>query len=326
MGQSHFIECAMAVCAHYTPVCGIHSRMLIVDALESGGFNAALEARGSELLAMCIGRHQKPSSRKTVNRFYQLYIHILSNSPSRQSRTPVPVVTVSTLSRAPNDPDFIRRIRRHEQLTAGAERHADGPKAAIRTRASIGIVHDVEGCGRGSHGLSGHACCWIEGDTRETVAIGWRLVPGDESAKIQGERRGGSESEKVYVPRAVECDISRSAVGVEPDTQRRGVAREAQFRGLAGLAHGVCVLAAGSAEGEGGADFEAQSGGVGDHGGVPHGVAIGVSVVAATLRGSSVVDLAVVVQFFAWVGVVDVFAFALHVVDAVVDGPLCLIS
>lgn len=98
--------------------------------------------------------------------------------------------------------------------------------------------------------------------------------------------------------------------------------RKAQLRPLTRLAHRIRILAPGCANHKRCPDVEAESCSIRDHGRVPHGVALGVAVVAAAVGVGGVVDAAVVVELFAGVGVVDIAAGALHVVDAVVDGPL----
>lgn len=51
-------------------------------------------------------------------------------------------------------------------------------------------------------------------------------------------------------------------------------------------------------------------------------MAFWVAVVLAAIKVRRVVDLAMIIEFFAGIGMVDIAAFALHVVDAVIDGPL----
>lgn len=94
---------------------------------------------------------------------------------------------------------------------------------------------------------------------------------------------------------------------------------EAEFGGDAGGAGGEW----GGALGEDRAGFELGVERGGEDAGVPDGVAGGVAVVilGGGWEDEGAVQGAVVVELFAGVGVVYVFAFAGHVVDAVVGCP-----
>lgn len=82
-------------------------------------------------------------------------------APSIQIKLQSPI-HIGFSSRAANNPDLVRSITRHKQLTIGAPSYIHWPETPVGALCGVRVIHDVRGSGGRRHGIHGLASCRVE--------------------------------------------------------------------------------------------------------------------------------------------------------------------
>lgn len=231
------------------------------------------------------------------------YIHVLLHHPPSPKFTAHYLTSSPHHLRLPQNPQLpiTRRITRHIQPSRRVPSQPRRPKASrAKTRSipltalDLRIIKDIlrrRGTRQGLHR---------------------RILPI--RAKLKVHRHKLEPRDRRPIPRPMVRDIHRLTLAIKLAINRRRVREQRQLGGRGFLHAGIVAHGGGGGLDEEIPDFEGL---VGEVGGVPDGEAGGVAVpVVVGLR-----DVAHVVDLFAGVVHVHVFAVALEVVAGVFDAP-----